>query len=116
MNKIYSMLGLASKAGKLFSGEDVVRNAIRYNKIKLLIISQDASENTKKRFVNAAEYYKVPMKIWGDKEQLGSSIGKSNRSVVGIGDENFTNSIVTLLNAENPITPIGEKSGGELNE
>ena len=110
------MLGLASKAGKLFSGEDVVRNAIRYNKIKLLIISQDASENTKKRFVNAAEYYKVPMKIWGDKEQLGSSIGKSNRSVVGIGDENFTNSIVTLLNAENPITPIGEKSGGELNE
>jgi ribosomal protein L7Ae-like RNA K-turn-binding protein len=110
------MLGLASKAGKLFSGEDVVRNAIRYNKVKLLIISQDASENTKKRFVNAAEYYKVPMKIWGDKEQLGSSIGKSNRSVVGIGDENFTNSIVTLLNAENPITPIGEKSGGELNE
>jgi ribosomal protein L7Ae-like RNA K-turn-binding protein len=110
------MLGLASKAGKLFSGEDVVRNAIRYNKVKLLIISQDASENTKKRFVNAAEYYKVPMKIWGDKEQLGSSIGKSNRSVVGIGDENFTKSIVALLNAENPITPIGEKSGGELNE
>jgi ribosomal protein L7Ae-like RNA K-turn-binding protein len=110
------MLGLASKAGKLFSGEDVVRNAIRYNKVKLLIISQDASENTKKRFVNAAEYYKVPMKIWGDKEHLGSSIGKSNRSVVGIGDENFTKSIVALLNAENPITPIGEKSGGELNE
>lgn len=110
------MLGLASKAGKIFSGEDVVRNAIRHSKVKLLIISQDASENTKKRFVNAAEYYKVPMRIWGDKERLGSSIGKSNRSVVGIGDANFTNSIITLLNAENPITPIGEKSGGELNE
>ena len=110
------MLGLASKAGKLFSGEDLVRNAIRYNKVKLLIISQDASENTKKRFMNAAEYYKVPMQVWGDKQQLGSSIGKSNRSVVGIGDENFTKNILTLLNAENPITPIGEKSGGGLNE
>ncbi|MDF2590832.1 MAG: hypothetical protein K0S75_298 [Clostridia bacterium] len=110
------MLGLASKAGKLFSGEDLVRNAIRHNKVKLLIISQDASENTKKRFENAAEYYHVPMCTWGDKEQLGSSIGKSNRSVVGIGDVNFTKSIMTLLNAENPVTPIGEKSGGELNE
>ena len=110
------MLGLASKAGKLFSGEDLVRNAIRHKKVRILIISQDASENTKKRFENTAEYYHVPMRIWGDKEQLGSSIGKSNRSVVGIGDQNFTKSIVKLLNAENPVTPIGEKSGGELNE
>ena len=56
------------------------------------------------------------MCTWGDKEQLGASIGKSNRSVVGIGDENFTKSIMKLLNAENPVTPTGEKSGGELNE
>ncbi|MDF2840217.1 MAG: ribosomal protein L7Ae/L30e/S12e/Gadd45 [Clostridia bacterium] len=116
MNKIYSMLGLASKAGKLVSGEEIVRNTIRQGKVKLLIISEDASENTKKRFLNTAEYYKVPVYIWGNKEQLGSGIGKSNRSVVGISDNNFTKSIQSLLDAENPITPIGEKSGGELNE
>ena len=116
MNKIYSMLGLASKAGKLVSGEEIVRNSIRQNKVKLLIISEDASDNTKKRFLNAAEYYKVPVYIWGSKEQLGFGIGKSNRSVVGISDDNFVKSIGSLLHAENPVTPIGEKSGGELNE
>ena len=110
------MLGLASKAGKLFSGEDVVRNAIKHNKLKLLIISQDASDNTKKRFVNAAKYYKLPIFVWGDKEQIGSSIGKSNRSVVGIGEDSFAKTIMAMLSAENPITSIGEKSGGELNE
>lgn len=116
MNKIYSMLGLASKAGRIVSGEEVVRNAVRQGKVKLLIISEDASDNTKKRFINAAEFYKIPMRIWGNKEELGNSIGKSNRSVVGISDENFTKSITSMLNAEHPITPIGEKSGGELNE
>lgn len=116
MNKIYSMFGLASKAGKIASGEEVVRNAIRQNKVKLLIISEDASLNTKKRFINSAEYYKIPVRIWGLKEQIGLSIGKSDRSVVGIIDDNFTKSILSLLKTENPITPIGEKSGGELNE
>ena len=110
------MLGLANKAGKLVSGEDVVRNAIRQGKAKLLIISTDASENTKKRFLNAAEYYKVPVYIWGDKEQLGSSIGKSDRSVIGINDDNFKKSVLSLMDTDQPITPIGKKSGGELNE
>lgn len=110
------MLGLASKAGKLVSGEEVVRNSIRQGKVKLLIISEDASDNTKKRFINTADFYKVTTYFWGSKEQLGSSIGKSDRSVVGITDDNFTKSVASLLNAENPIAPIGEKSGGELHE
>ncbi len=116
MNKIYSMLGLASKAGKLASGEDVVRNSIRQGKVKLLIISEDASENTKKRFLNASEYYKVQVIIWGSKEQLGSSIGKSDRSVIGINDDNFKKSVLTLMGTDNPAVPVGKKSGGELNE
>lgn len=114
MNKIYSMLGLASKAGRLVSGEDIVRNSIRKNKVKLMILSEDASENTKKRFLNAAEFYKVPVVIWGKKEVLGSSIGKSDRSVIGICDIGFQKNISSLLSdlASNP----GKKSGGEPNE
>jgi len=112
------MLGLACKAGRLVSGEDIVRNSVRKNKVKLMIISEDASENTKKRFLNAAEFYKVPVVIWGQKEVLGSSIGKSDRSVVGICDEGFKKSISSLLSdiVSNPIEYIGKKSGGEPNE
>jgi ribosomal protein L7Ae-like RNA K-turn-binding protein len=113
------MLGLASKAGRLVSGEDVVRNAVRQNKVKLMIVSEDASDNTKKRFLNAAEFYKVPVVIWGHKELLGTSIGKSERSVLGICDEGFTKSIRSLMQTNTaavPIEPIGENSGGEPNE
>lgn len=112
------MLGLASKAGRLVSGEDVVRNSIKQKKVKFIIISEDASENTKKRFLNAAEFYKVPVAIWGQKERLGFSIGKSERSVVGICDQGFEKSIRTLLSgtAAKPIEHIGENSGGEPNE
>lgn len=112
------MLGLASKAGRLVSGEDVVRKSIRQNKVNLIIISEDASENTKKRFLNAAEFYKLPIVIWGQKELIGSSIGKSDRSVIGICDEGFQKSISSLLSdiTSNPIEYIGKKTGGEPNE
>jgi ribosomal protein L7Ae-like RNA K-turn-binding protein len=116
VSKIYSMLGLASKAGKLVSGEDAVRNSIRQGKVKLLIISEDAADNTKKRFLNASEFYKIPTVIWGNKEQLGFSIGKSDRSVIGIHDDNFKKSVLSLMETDHPAAVAGRKSGGELNE
>ncbi|MGE5629842.1 MAG: L7Ae/L30e/S12e/Gadd45 family ribosomal protein [Caulobacteraceae bacterium] len=113
MNKIYSMIGLAYKAGRVVSGEDPVRNAIRSGKVKLLIISEDASKNTHKRFKNAAEYYKVEKSIWGSKEQLGASMGKSERSVIGITDDNFGRSLKEMMVADGIKK---EKPGGELLE
>lgn len=100
MNKIYSMIGLAHKAGKLVSGDDTVRSAIQHSKVKLLIVSADASANTLKRFRNAAAFYKVELKEYGSKEELGSCIGKSGRSVVGITDNNFGDSIRKLISEQ----------------
>jgi ribosomal protein L7Ae-like RNA K-turn-binding protein len=94
------MIGLASKAGKLVSGEDAVRNSIRSGKVKLTILAEDASDNTKKRFTNSAAFYKIALVTWGLKEDIGNSIGKSQRSVIGITDENFSKSIREKLEAE----------------
>jgi ribosomal protein L7Ae-like RNA K-turn-binding protein len=88
---------MANRAGKLVSGEDAVRNAIRQKKAKLAIISTDASDNTKKRFNNSAAYYNVPCILWGEKQLLGKCIGKSERSVIGIVDINFCNNITKLI-------------------
>jgi ribosomal protein L7Ae-like RNA K-turn-binding protein len=94
------MIGLASKAGKLVSGEDAVRNSIRSGKVKLTILAEDASDNTKKRFTNSAAFYNIALVTWGLKEDIGKSIGKSQRSVIGITDENFSKSIREKLEAE----------------
>ena len=96
--KIYSCIGMANKAGKLVSGEEIVRNSMRQKKVLILIISSDASDNTKKRFKNTAAYYSIPFVIWGEKYLLGKHIGKTERSVIGITDEGFSRNINKLGN------------------
>ena len=97
MNKAYSMISLANKAGKLVTGEDAVRNSIRNGRVKLVIISEDASDNTKKRMSNSAEFYSIPFIVWGLKDEFNISLGKSARSVLGITDESFSNGIKAKL-------------------
>lgn len=107
------MISLANKAGKLVTGEDAVRNSIRGGKVKLAIVSEDASDNTKKRISNSAAFYNVFLMIWGLKEEFGSNIGKSARSVLGITDENFSKSLKEKLLAEGIKN---EKPGGDFLE
>ncbi len=113
MSKAYSMISLANKAGKLVTGEDAVRNSVRSGKVKLVIVSEDASDNTKKRFRNTAAYYNIAFVTWGMKEELGSCIGKSDRSVLGITDENFSRSLKEKLGFEGIKNEI---PGGDLLE
>jgi len=111
--KAYSMISLANKAGKLVSGEDAVRNSIRSGKVKLAIVAEDASDNTKKRFINSAAFYNTAIVTWGLKEELGSCIGKNERSVLGITDDNFSKSLEEKLELEGINK---EKPGGDLLE
>jgi len=96
-NKVFSMIGLACKAGKVVSGEDSIRNLMKNNKVKLIIIAEDASDNSIKRFVNASKYYGIQHIFLGDKDTLGKHIGKQNRAVIGITDDGFKNNILKLI-------------------
>ncbi|GJM71412.1 hypothetical protein HMSSN036_36280 [Paenibacillus macerans] len=48
MNKALSGLGLAMRAGKLVTGDEVVLKAIRSAEAKLVIVAGDASANTQR--------------------------------------------------------------------
>lgn len=86
MHKALSMLGIAAKAGRLASGETAAEQAIRKGKAELVILSEDASENTGKKFRNLCSTYKVPMIVFETKESLGRAIGKGERSSVAVLD------------------------------
>ena len=58
-DKALSMIGLATKAGKIASGEFAVESAVRKGKACLVIIASDASDNTKKSFNDMGAYYHV---------------------------------------------------------
>ena len=98
-NKVYSMLGLATKAGKVASGEFATDKSVKAGKAWLVIVSEDASDNTKKMFSNMCEFYEVPRYVFGTKEELGHAIGKAMRSSLAITDENFAKSIRKQLDS-----------------
>jgi len=89
VNKDLQFLGIAAKAGKIISGSLSVELGIKKREAYLVIISEDASENTKKKFSDKCSYYKVDYIIYGKMEELGRIIGKSERSVIALTDKGF---------------------------
>ena len=51
-NRVLSLLGLSKKAGRLVSGEFSTETAVKTGKACLVLVSREASENTKKKFRN----------------------------------------------------------------
>lgn len=96
-NRIYSLMGLAMKGRNLVSGETQTLEAVRKGSASLVVIAEDASDNTRKLFTDKCSYYNVPVFLWGTKESLGRAIGKDMRSSVGICDAGLANSLMGLL-------------------
>ena len=93
MNRALSMISLATKAGKTKSGEFMTEKEVKEGRAHLVIVADDASDNTKKKFQNMCEYYKVPVYFFSNKDDLGHAIGKEFRASLAILDEGFKNSI-----------------------
>lgn len=92
-NKILSLCGLATKAGKVVSGEFSTEKAVKQKNAFLVIVADDASDNTKKEFRDMCSYYHVPVYFFSEKEELGHAIGKEFRASLAILDEGFANNI-----------------------
>ncbi|MBC2576472.1 L7Ae/L30e/S12e/Gadd45 family ribosomal protein [Peptostreptococcus canis] len=98
--KIYSWLGLCMRSGNLVSGDDTTLRDVKKNKLSLVIIAEDASDNTKKLFKDKCSFRNIEYYFFGTKEKIGNSIGKSPRAVLGISDKNMAIQIVKLLSKE----------------
>ena len=81
-DKIYSFLGLATRAGKIVSGDDSTLLELKRGNVKLVIVADDASDNTKKLFKDKSSYRNVPYVYFSSKLQLGYSIGKAPRAAL----------------------------------
>ena len=97
MKKVYAMLGMAMKAGKVASGEFSTEKSVKGGQAQLVIVSEDASDNTKKMFSNMCAFYEVPRCICGTKEELGTAVGKAMRASLAVTDENFARAISKRL-------------------
>ncbi len=98
MNKQWmSLLGLANRARKIISGEELTVKEIRSGKAKLVLLSKDASANTHKKITDKCKSYEVPYRMVDDRYLLGQSIGKEARVVVAVLEDGFARKLMTLL-------------------
>ena len=97
INKVYGLLGISMKAGKLTFGTDSTMDMISKRKIKMIIVAKDSSERTIKHFKDKCDDYNIPFYIFGNKEEISKAIGKDNKTVIGIKDKNLAMAIEKIL-------------------
>lgn len=109
--KLLSLLGFAMRARKLCCGTDKVCDEIRRhgwpNGVKkngkrpsgIVIIAADASDNTKKRIINACTYYNVGFVITDIfSVELSERIGKSSPSAVcAVFESGFEKGVMNII-------------------
>ena len=94
-------MGLAAKAGSVVSGEFSVEKAIKEGKAHLVIVADDASENTKKHFQDMCRFRNIPIRFFGTKETIGQCIGKTFRANLALTDAGFAESIKKKIDGIN---------------
>ena len=99
-DKTMNMIGMATRAGKVGKGAFQSEQDIKTGKAQLVILAQDASDNTKKKFRNMTNYYEVDLKEIGQCASLGKYCKKEILSVITIDDENFKKAILQTLSTK----------------
>lgn len=112
--KIYNLLGIATKSRNVASGEFSTEKAVKEHKAALVIVADDASDNTKKMFTNMCTYYNVPVYFFGDKDNLGHAMGKEFRASLAVLDKGLADAIDKILKAISDING-GSKYGKNQN-
>lgn len=96
---IYRFLGLGQRAGYMLSGSQQLRDGLKNRKGKLLIITEDTSERTRKELTAMAERYCIEWRLFGNKDDLGRALGKGVRTAVLITDGGFGRAVRSRLDA-----------------
>ena len=94
-SKILTLLGFASKAGKLSFGAAVSSDKIKGGKSKLIIISSDISEKSKKEIRFLSDKYGVKQ-IELDTVStltLSNAVGR-NCGILSVNDSSFSRAII----------------------
>ena len=97
MNNFYGFLGICAKAGAVCSGAFAVEKLIKSNKAKLVIVANDASQNTKSDYIKLCNGYETEIRFFGSIEFLSKAIGKENRVALAITDDKFSQSLIQKM-------------------
>ncbi len=103
--KIHSYLGFAKRSGNLLAGYNTCEMAISRRKAKLIILTGDIAENTKKKFTKMARDAGVPIYVYGDASDVPLYAGSEGKGVFCVTNSHFAkiieNEIILEIKEEN---------------
>ncbi|MDO5330156.1 MAG: hypothetical protein Q4F15_01815 [Bacillota bacterium] len=83
-DKSLQFLGLLNRAGKLLIGESLL---YKMDRIAILILADDASDRSRKTYLNKAKSAEVAVLGGYSKAELGASLGLGEVSAIGLLDK-----------------------------
>lgn len=100
-SKLASYLGLARRAGKVLSGYKTCAGTIGRGNIKLIILAEDTSQNTKDKFTALCERRRgARLKFTVRRKQLSAMNRTTGRGIFGITDVNFAEAMIKEIENE----------------
>ena len=100
MDNILSLIGLAKKAGRVEAGEEPVGAAARAHAARLILLAEDAADNTVRRAGHFADAGQCLLtRIPADKDALGRAVGRTSCAMLAVTDIGFAEAIAKKLAA-----------------
>lgn len=96
-DRVLAMLGMATRAGAVVPGTERVREAARGETLRLVLLAQDASENSRGKLLPFLAVRGISHVICYDRAALGAAVGRGPLSAVGVLDAALADRIQTLL-------------------
>ncbi|HEX3011488.1 MAG TPA: ribosomal L7Ae/L30e/S12e/Gadd45 family protein [Syntrophomonadaceae bacterium] len=100
MNRAYSLIGFAQKAGQISSGTMAARTSLLRKRARVLIMSCDIAENTRESLLTICRKQQVPWVILGSKHELGISVGKAYRVALTVNDRGLADAILNAVRTD----------------
>ena len=95
---ILTLMGFAQKAGKLAGGDAAVENFLAKEKIALLILSDELSDQRKEHWQLQAQLHGIEsITLNATKLEMGLAVGMSPRGIIGIMDRNMAEAIMKKM-------------------
>ncbi|MBQ1375838.1 MAG: ribosomal L7Ae/L30e/S12e/Gadd45 family protein [Clostridia bacterium] len=95
-DRLLGFISIGMKAGAYTLGSDMTERAARAGKTHLIILSEDASANTKKLVYNVAKTKNIEVIEHYEMDVLGAACGKPQLSVIGVKKRDIARQLISL--------------------
>ena len=99
-SKTLALMGFAKKSGNIVSGVNTCTFSLKKGRVKLMILAEDISAGSEKKILKEIRKANVSFVKHGTIDEMSRATGEAGRSVFGILDDNFADSILESIRGD----------------